>query len=63
MRWETAILMRQCLREITTSRVLRRLDFYRLGAPETLVRTFILAGSQVFYCLGQSTMELGVESL
>ncbi|MDG2181037.1 MAG: hypothetical protein P8L78_05045 [Mariniblastus sp.] len=55
--------MRQCLREITTSRVLRRLDFYRLEAPETLVRTFILAGSQVFYCLGQSTMELGVESL
>jgi hypothetical protein len=53
----------KCLQEISVRRVLRRLDFYRLGATETLVRTFILAGSQVSYCLGQSTMELGVESL
>ncbi len=51
------------LREITTSRPLRRYDFYRFEAGPTLGSTLLLESYQVTYFLRQSTMELGVESL
>jgi hypothetical protein len=63
MRWETAIMMKKCLQETTSRRVFGRLDFYRFEVTETLFSSFNLAGSAVFFCLGQSTMEFGVESL
>ena len=63
MSWETAIMIKKCLQETTTRRVFRRLVFYRFEVTETLVSWFNIAGSPVFYCLGQSNMEFGVESL
>jgi len=62
-RGETAIISRKYLREIGDCRTLRRLDFHRIEVKAALVNAIILASNQATYCLGPSTMKLGVESL